>query len=328
MSSGCLGIEERGGVSRDFCDRRDVRRRDGRRRCHRLERRLAEALVEAREDEARRPPVERRQLLAGDEPADLDARWDGAAVVAAAREDEPELRPLLPQQRERVEEAGVVLVRPRPRRVEQERLALLVAGAEALVVDAPRDRVDALGRDPQQLDRTAADELARHDHGVRVAGGALVRSRPEEPLGPREELGMIQMLEVVDGHGRGELERRQRNRERVVDGVQAGEARPQPAGPDRRERHRERSLGDAARVPVLRHRRLRQPLAGAECSGRRERDVVQCSHLRQAAREPARRRLRAADLAGDEREEAEPDPHRQGAYPPCPVQSSDARRHC
>ena len=69
-----------------------------------------------------------------------------------------------------------------------------------------------------------------------------------------------------------------------------------------------------------------QPLAGSGRSGRGEGDVVERPDLGQAAGEPARGRLRAADLAGDEREEAEPDPHRQGAYPGPPVQSSDARR--
>src|SRR6185436_8286520 len=110
--------------------RGDVRCGHRRRRRHRLERRLAEALVAAREDECGRPAVERRELVGGYEPQHLDAGWDGASFVAAAGEHEPKLRPLLPQERERLEETLVVLVRPRPGRVEEELLARLAAGVE------------------------------------------------------------------------------------------------------------------------------------------------------------------------------------------------------
>ena len=184
------------------------------------------------------------------------------------------------------------------------------------MVDAPGDRVHVLRRQPQQLDRAAADELARDDHGIRGAGRPLVRARPPQPLGAREELGMVEVLEVVHGHDGRHVERRQRDRERVVDEIEAGESLAQLARANRRQRHRDQALPDAARVPILRHGRLREPLAGAGRGRRCEGDVVERPHLGQAAGKPARGCLGAADLAGDEREEAEPDPHPRERIPP------------
>ena len=126
--------------------------------------------------------------------------------MAAAGEHELELGPLLAEERERLEQPRVVLVRPGPRGVEEELLALVLARAEALVVEAPRDRVHALRLEAEELDRPPAHELARHDHDVRVARRALVHARAEHPLGAREELGVVEVLEVVHGHGRGEVE--------------------------------------------------------------------------------------------------------------------------
>ena len=201
--------------------------------------------------------------------AHLHARRHGPALVAGAREDEAELGPLVAEQRERLEESGVVLVRPRTGRIEQELLSLLVARMKPLVVDAPRDRVDALRRDAEQLDRAPPDELARHDHGVGLSRRPLVRARSEEPLGAREELGMVEVLQVVHRHRRRDLERRQRDRERVVDGVEPIEASPQAPGRSGGERHRERPLRDdcvpaGTRGPAPRAalRRLRARRAG------------------------------------------------------------------
>ena len=102
----------------------------------------------------------------------------------------------------------MIFVRPRPRRVEQERLSLLVAGAKVRVVDAPGNGVHALRRQTEQLDRAAADELAGHDYRIGVAGGAFVRPRPPEPLGPRKELGVVEMLQVVNRHDCRQVQRR------------------------------------------------------------------------------------------------------------------------
>ena len=90
------------------------------------------------------------------------------------------------------------------------------------MVDAPRDRVHALRRQAEQLDRAPADELARHDHRVCVAGGTLVRPGPPQALGPREELRVVEVLKVVNRHGRRQIERRERDREGIVDRIEAG----------------------------------------------------------------------------------------------------------
>src|SRR5581483_492704 len=97
---------------------------DGAAAGHRLEHRLPEALVDRGEDERGRTAVERDELVERDEAAHVDA-VRRASAVAAAGEHEAELGAFSAQARERVEEARVVLVRPRPRRVEEERLALL-----------------------------------------------------------------------------------------------------------------------------------------------------------------------------------------------------------
>ena len=90
-------LEVQRGVAADLGQRARARNGDRRARCHRLERRLAEALVEAREDERRSRPVERGELVACNAAADVDALRDGAeALEAGAGEDEPELRPSLP----------------------------------------------------------------------------------------------------------------------------------------------------------------------------------------------------------------------------------------
>ena len=121
----------------------------------------------------------------------------------------------------------------------------------------------------------------------------------------------------------------QRDRQRVVDGVERAEAPPQPPWPRGGERHRERPLRDAAREPVLGHRHLGQPFAGSGRSGRREGRVVERPDLGEPAAEPARGRLGSADLAGHERQQADPHAHRRSVSrparynPPMPDQSEE-----
>ena len=183
--------------------------------------------------------------------------------MSAARQDEAQLGPLLTEQRERLEEPDVVLVRPGTGRIEQELLSLLVAWMKPLVVDTPRDRVHPLRRDAEQLDRPSPDELTRHDHRVGLARRPLMRASTEEPLRAREELGMVEVLEVVHRHHRRDLQRRQRDRQWIVDGVQRTEALPEAPRSRGGEGHRERPLRDTACEPVLGDRHLAQPFAGS-----------------------------------------------------------------
>src|SRR6185503_18897985 len=142
-----------------------ARRRDRAAAGHRFERWDAEALVEARVDQARRAPVERGELGRRDLSKDLDAlghRFE--TFEPAAREDEPELRPRLAQRPESLEEARVVLVRPTACGIEEDRLALLVARTEHRVVDPERGDVDPAGVEVERVPRTSPHELARDDH--------------------------------------------------------------------------------------------------------------------------------------------------------------------
>ena len=97
-------IEQPCAVAADLADRAGVGSGDGAAARHRLERREREALVEAREDERGRAPVQGDELVARHEPARLDAVRVGPALVAAAGEHEPQLRALAPQERERLQQ--------------------------------------------------------------------------------------------------------------------------------------------------------------------------------------------------------------------------------
>ena len=188
-----------------------------------------------------------------------------------------------------------------------------------------------LGREPQQLDCATPDELARDDHGVGASRGPLVHAGAKEPLGAREELGMVEVLQVVHRDRGRDVERRERDRERVVDSVERSEAPPQPPGPHGSECHRERALRDAAREPVFGYRRLRQSVARTGRSWRCEGGVVERSGVGEPPAQAARRRLRSADLAGHERQQADPHAHRRSVSrvrgarynPPMPDQSAE-----
>ena len=116
----------------------------------------------------------RRAPSRGTSPRTSTPGGTGRSLVPAAREHEAQLGPLLAQQRERLEQPLVVLVRPRPGRVEQERLALLVAGTEPLVVDPDGIDVHALRRQAEQLDRRAGGRTGSARSQRRV--GAETRS--------------------------------------------------------------------------------------------------------------------------------------------------------
>ena len=171
---------------------------------HRLERRQAEALVEAREDEARGACGTARGARPAETcPRDSTAFGQPRAIVALPGEDEAQLGPLPPHERERVEQPVVVLVRPAVGGVEEERLALTVVRREALVVDAEVDRADALGRQLVALQQRLPRVLGDRDHEAAPLHRPPVDGAPVRELGAREERGIELVLEVVHGrHGR------------------------------------------------------------------------------------------------------------------------------
>ncbi len=141
------------------------------------------------------------------------------AFEAPSREDEAQLGSRLSERRERLEQPDVVLVRPGPRGIEEERLALLVSGAEERVVDAVRDHVDGCRVELEQLERPVSHELAGHDDRGGRARRAVVGDAPERAARGTEELREIPMLHVVQGDDGRHLGRRDRHGERVVDDV-------------------------------------------------------------------------------------------------------------
>ena len=224
-------------------------------------------------------------------------------LQTASGEDEPELRPRLAQRRERLEEPRVVLVRPWSRRVEEDRLRLLVAEPEDRVVDRVRDDVHAAGVEIQELDSAAAHELARHDDGRGTAGRAVVRDSPERPASRAEELGKVSMLRVVQRDDGRCLCSRRGHRQRVVENVELGDLRRHGPRTPRGKRHRR----DAKRAPAPHGRILdldrRQPLGRVLRTRWHEHDVLVRPDAVQRTRELSRVRLRSATVSGRQRQE-------------------------
>ena len=230
--------------------------------------------------------------------------------MARAREHEPQLGPGGPQPSEGVEEPGVVLVRPRPRGVVEERLPRVgLRGAEARVVDAEMDRVDALGVEAEPLDDAGANPVADHDHPIRARGGPVVREASKEALAAREELRQVQMLDVEEGQHRRAVGRRHRHGERVVHDVRASDALSQGAGPHGGSSHRRETPRGRGRGAIPGRDDRLEPAAGIRREGRHERLVLVGADARQRVAELAGVRLAAAGDAGHEGQEREGDAH-------------------
>ena len=141
----------------------------------------------------------------------------------------------------------MVLVRPGPRRVEEERLARLVARPEELVVEPVVDHAHAVGIEAEALDRPLADGRARHDHPVGGPRRQVVPGAAEGTDTPRDELGVVEVQHVVQRHDARPPGQRHGHRERIVDEVEppqrprgggaAKERARAPAGRRRTDRH-------------------------------------------------------------------------------------------
>ena len=227
--------------------------------------------------------------------------------MAAAREHQAQLGPVAAEQREGLEQACVILVRPRPGGVQQQRLALLGPGSEARVVDAVVDDPDPAGRDPEPLDHPVADERRRDDDRLRRARRAVVGERAERPLAAREELRQIQVLEVLQRHHAGGRDRRNADRERVVDDAGRPQMPAQAARADSGERHRGEALTDRAGESVLGDDLGGEALRAVGGARRQVHAVGKRPATVQRAQQLAGRRLGAAVHAGDERQQRDPD---------------------
>src|SRR5262249_8615859 len=186
-------VEQTRGIAAHLRERRRVRAGDGAPTGHSFERRLAEALVLAREDEARGGAVEVDELLARDVPQGAHA-WRRRTLVRG--EDELEVRMATAQDGERLEEARVVLVRPGPSGIDEEPLAGDLGRPEHLVVDPEVDRPHAILGDVEAIDDCASSVLRDRDHEGATANRPPVRPAPVCELRAREEVRKELVLEV------------------------------------------------------------------------------------------------------------------------------------
>jgi glycosyltransferase involved in cell wall biosynthesis len=190
---------------------------------HCLEHGPAESLVEAREDQYGRAAVEPCQLLGRKDPERARSLRQWMMVPAAAGEVELEPGPGPAHDRKRGEEQAVVLVRPAAGGIEEERLAVVVPGPEEPVVDSVLDDPDRFAIEPEPRDGALPDELAGNDHTVGVPGGSVIQHTAAGAHGPRHQLGMVEVQHVVKRHDVRSPRRGERDGERVVNDLGAGQ---------------------------------------------------------------------------------------------------------
>ncbi len=92
----------------------------------------------------------------------------------------------------------MVLVPPRARRVEHERLALARARPQDVVVEPERDDPHALAVEPELRDRPVAHEVADRDHALCAPQRAVPQRRAQGALRPREQRRQVEVLDVVE----------------------------------------------------------------------------------------------------------------------------------
>ena len=230
--------------------------------------------------------------------------------MPGAGEDEAQLRPFAADRGERLEQPLVVLVLPRVRGVEQERLARAAVRAEPLVVDGEVDCTDARGVEVEALDQRLAGVLAQGDDHPAPAHRPAVDTPAVGQLGAREELGEDLVLDVEHArHRRRRVHRRQHHAEREVDRVELSRAQcaAEPAGRGRRKRHRRHPPGHRPRCPVLVDDRSRQLTAGVLRDRRHERVVLEPPDASERLAQLPRVGFRAPDDAGNERQHRDSD---------------------
>jgi hypothetical protein len=207
---------------------------------------------------------------------------------------------LAPQLRESLEQASVVLVGPGVGRVEEQRLARLVARPEEVVVEPEVDHLDLVGVDAHPRDERLLHVAADRDHLAGAAERRAVGDLSVEPFGAREELREEDVLDVqqADDGGRA-LDARQHHGQREVDRVELVEAHlvAQRAGADRRLRHRAHPSGHRAAGAVA----LDPPALDVVHDRRREDAVLELSDPVEGPDELSRIGLRAAHDARDQR---------------------------
>jgi len=193
----------------------------------------------------------------------------------------------------------MILVRPRPRRIQQERFALPVAGVKGRRVDSMVNDADSRRVKPELLDCAIANERARHDHTIDLTSRTVIREPAKETYMGRNKIRKVEMQDVVERKYARGSRRGERNRQWIVDDVCCTE-RPMSRS----------SAGDRDR-PGPRSRRAaddRLQTARSIDRVRWERDdVVAASVLRQSRRKSPCIRLRSSHAPRSEREQGDAD---------------------
>jgi hypothetical protein len=301
------GDEDDGTTIRDLLDGRsgssDYRAAAG----HCLENRQSEPFVPARKDDSGRTAIERRELFDGHDASPPHTCGQRQPVLTAACEHQLELGPASPHARERLEQYGMVLVRPGACRVEKERLARAAVRAIDGGVDSVMDDADAPWVKPEMVYRAIARERAGDDHPIGATGCPIVREPPKEPYAMRYKLRKVEVQQIVQCYDARLRRRREGDRQRVMDDVGSSERAASKSGMEEGRRTR------ASR----RHTRADEGKASANVGrvGRRHDEVIARPILRKRKRETACIRFRTAHATRGEGEQRDPD-HPVDSVPP------------
>src|SRR5207249_6202842 len=111
-------------------------------------------------------------------------------------QNEPKAGTPRPHRCKGLEEARVVLVLPRERRVEEETLPRLVARPEPLVVESEVDGPHPSRVEPEPLDQAPGCVLRDRDHDPAAAHRPAVDDAPVRELRAGEELRIELVLDV------------------------------------------------------------------------------------------------------------------------------------
>jgi hypothetical protein len=225
-------VEEDGCPAGNLGDRTGVRGGDGTTRRHRLEDRRSEAFVQTRKDHRLGGAIEPSQLRLGNLSDRAHTHGQCPCVVSPTGKHELELGPLATHASERLEEETVVLVWPKPSRIEQKRFSPLAIWTKDRVVDT-------MWHDPHEI-RIEADahlrallyETARDDDEIGRARPTVICERSECPNRSRNEPRVVAVKDVVKRDHARNTDKRQRNCERIVNdrGVSQRGCRARSAG--------------------------------------------------------------------------------------------------
>ena len=201
-------------------------------------------------------------------------------------------------------------MRPAARGVEEKRLAgRLRLPFEPELVDAVMRDVHPGRVEVEQLDRAFANPGADHDDLVGPARRVVVVAAAKDARCARERRGLVEVLQVVEGHHCRSARRRDRHGDRVVHDVGVGERMAEGARPVAQAGERPQPLRRAALDGDAVGDDGRQRAGDTGGIAWHDRDVCVRSDAAERTAQFTDVALRATGDAWVEREEAERDPH-------------------